>query len=124
MGDANVLRKKVLIVWEHGGNLGHLSRLLPVALALRQAGYDVVFSVADVSSARRYLGALHFDFVMLPRIVLLVAHESGALNHADVFLKAGFGEAGRAKLCIRQWHDLFKSVKPAAVLVDSSPFAL
>lgn len=116
--------KKVLFVWEHGGNLGHLTRLLPIAIALEEAGYEVVFSVADVLSARRYFGALSFSFVTLPRVVLLSKHESGALNHADILLKAGFGEAEQARRCIVQWLDVFKTIKPAAVLVDSSPLAL
>jgi UDP:flavonoid glycosyltransferase YjiC (YdhE family) len=52
---ACMLAIKVLIVWEHGGNLGHLFRLLPIAGALKEVGYEVVFAVADVLAARRYL---------------------------------------------------------------------
>ena len=42
----------ILIVWEHGGNLGHLGRLLPIARTLRQQGYTVVFAEIGRASCR------------------------------------------------------------------------
>ena len=118
-----MLIKRVLIVWEHGGNLGHMSRLLPIAIALRKEDCEVFFAVADVPMARRYFGNLNFNFVVLPSVPLGIVREPGALNHADILLKLGFGDTTKAQLCVNQWVGLFHSIKPASVLVDSSPLA-
>jgi hypothetical protein len=116
--------KAVLIIWEHGGNLGHLSRLQPIAIALKSANFKVIFATADEIGTRRYFGAENFSFVNMPRMSARPPSESGVLNHADILLRAGFSDGAGALACVMQWHALFKSVNPMAVLVDSSPLAL
>ena len=48
----------ILCVWELGAGYGHLGRLLPVALQLRERGHEVVFALRDLTHAevRRLLG--------------------------------------------------------------------
>lgn len=119
------MAKTVLIIWEHGGNLGHLSRLLPIAIALRNAHWKVVFSVADEAATRRYLSSADFTFTKMPRIpARAAAYASGPLNHAEILLRMGFERVSEALFTIEQWHALFETVKPVTVLVDASPLAL
>jgi UDP:flavonoid glycosyltransferase YjiC (YdhE family) len=117
--------KTILIIWEHGGNLGHLSRLLPIAIALREAQWKVVFAAADEIAAKRFLDAAGFGSIKMPRIGAKAAADlSGPLNHAEILLRMGFERVPEARSTIGQWQALFETVKPVAVLVDASPLAL
>jgi hypothetical protein len=117
--------RTALIVWAHGGNLGHLSRLVPIAMALQLQQWDVVFAVADEVATKRYLSSLPFKCIKIPRLVPTTkARTSGPLNHADILLRMGFGDLPAAQTAVSQWHDLFDAIKPAALLVDACPLAL
>ncbi len=48
---------RFLFAWELGGDYGHFARLLPVALALRARGHDVVFAVRDLMGAETLVRA-------------------------------------------------------------------
>ena len=58
----------VLVVWEHGGNLGHLARLLPVARALRERGHAVVFAVAQPRAVAPLLAGAGVTIVQAPQV--------------------------------------------------------
>ncbi|WP_141397414.1 glycosyltransferase family 1 protein [Polaromonas sp. AER18D-145] len=119
------MTKTVLIIWEHGGNLGHLSRLLPIAIALRDAQWKVIFAVADKVSAQRFLAPAGFNCIKLPRIAPKVAAAiSGPLNHAEILLRMGFERVDQVRSVLDRWYALFDDIKPTAVLVDASPVAL
>lgn len=119
------MTKTVLIIWEHGGNLGHLSRLLPIAIALRDAQWKVIFAVVDEVSAQRFLAPGGFSWIKLPRIALKAEAEiSGPLNHAEILLRVGFERVDQARSVLDHWYALFEDVSPTAVLVDASPLAL
>lgn len=119
------MSRKVLIAWEHGGNLGHLGRLLPVALALRMQGCDVEFAVADAVAGVRFLTPAGFRWRLGPARIPQSSGEGQALNHADILLRCGLGmpTASVASL-IRQWQLVLKDSRASSVLVDASPMAL
>ena len=118
------MARKVLLVWELGGNLGHLGRLLPVAQALRQRGVEVEFAVADGAAAAKYLEPAGFRCTTVVAPARPVG-ETQALNHADVFLRCGFGlpvESLAAQ--VGQWQGFFSAGGFDAAVMDSSPLAL
>jgi hypothetical protein len=118
------LQHSVLLAWEHGGNLGHLARLIPIALALRRRGASVRFAVADLAAASACLQPLDFDVFQAPALSPMAA-SGPVLNHADLLLRSGFG-APIANLhsAIDAWQLLFAEAGADAVLVDASPIAL
>ena len=114
----------VLVVWEHGGNLGHLARLLPVARALRERGHPVVFAVAQPRAVAPLLANTGVTIVQAPQVSLALPFTTSAVCPADIWLRCGFASPPHAKACVAQWLALFDKVKPAAILVDASPVAL
>lgn len=114
----------VLVVWEHGGNLGHLARLLPVMRALRKRGHPVVFAVAQPKTVVPWLADMGVTILQAPQVSLALPFTTSAASPADIWLRCGFASPPHAKACIAQWLDLFEGVKPAAILVDASPVAL
>jgi multidrug efflux pump subunit AcrA (membrane-fusion protein) len=47
---------RILLTWEMGSNLGHLSRLLPLARELKARGHRVLVAARDVALAASVLG--------------------------------------------------------------------
>ena len=120
----NVLVKKVLVVWEHGGGLGHLARLLPIMQTLRARGHDVVFAAARPELMVPVLVGTGITVVQAPQVQVGLRYDTAALCPADIWLRCGFASPPHAAVCVRQWLALFDVIKPASVLVDASPLAL
>lgn len=114
----------VLVVWEHGGNLGHMGRLLPVVQALRERGHAVVFAAAQPKSVAPLLANTGVAVVQAPQVSVTLPFTTSAACPADIWLRCGFASPPHAKECVAQWLALFEALKPVAVLVDASPVAL
>ncbi len=114
----------VLIVWEHGGQLGHLARLLPVALALRARGVSVVLAVAQPSTVVPFFAPLDVTVMQAPRVATQASSTDTALCPADIWLRCGFAHPPSAQACVLEWLALFDALAPQVVLVDASPMAL
>lgn len=123
--DASVTSQPVLVVWEHGGNLGHITRLLPIVDELLSRGLRVVVAVAQPSAIAPLL--IHHSqvkVVQLPQVLMSLTFSDAAVCPADIWLRCGFASPPHAKVCVMQWLALFKNLDPAVVLVDASPMAL
>lgn len=116
----------VLVVWEHGGQLGHLARLIPVVRALSAKGHPVLVATPDPAAVQ-----IFFDSIELRGVTLIktpqVARQQPAghtiMCPADILLHCGFASPPDAQACVVQWLALFDRFKPSAVLVDASPMA-
>lgn len=117
-------RADILIAWQHGGNLGHLGRLLPVAQGLRARGRTVLFAVADAAAAARHLEPAGFEWVAIP-VPVAVPVEGQVLNHAGILLRCGFADAADAVAAqVREWQALFRATQARVLLADAAPLAL
>ena len=114
----------VLVVWEHGGNLGHLTRLLPILQALEARGHSIVFAVARPQAVAALPPNTGMKIIQAPQAAMPMAFESSAICPADIWLRCGFASPPHAKACVTQWLALFEGLNPVAVLVDASPMAL
>lgn len=123
--DASVISRPVLVVWEHGGNLGHVARLLPIVDELLRRGQRVVLAVAQPSAVEP-LFAHHTQVkvLQLPQVIVPLTFSNAAVCPADIWLRCGFASPPHAKVCAMQWIALFEDLDPAVVLVDASPMAL
>ena len=123
--DASVTSRPILVVWEHGGNLGHIARLLPIVDALLKRGLRVVFAAAQPSAvAPLFAHYPKVKIVQIPQVVVPLMFSDAAVCPADIWLRCGFASPPHAKVCVTQWLTLFKYLDPAVVLVDASPMAL
>ncbi len=114
----------VLMVWEHGGQLGHLARLLPVAQALRARGVPVTLAVAQPAAVTPFFVHMGVAVIQVPQVAAWPPATDTARCAADIWLRCGFANPVAAKVCVQQWLAVFAQMQPAAVLVDASPLAL
>ena len=117
--------KRILIAWELGGNWGHLARDVPIALALRDRGYDVRFAVRDPQTAAEFLTPHGFPFEQAPVAPITRASRFAvAKNYAGVLSTQGYGDPVGLHGLVARWLEIFHSSRPALVIADFAPGAM
>jgi UDP:flavonoid glycosyltransferase YjiC (YdhE family) len=115
---------RILCVWELGTGYGHLGRLLPVALELRQRGHEVVFALRDLTYAEAFLGKRGFRVLQSPVWMGEGRGAESPLNYAELLGNFGFlDEAGLTGMA-KAWRELYSLTRPDLLLVDHAPTAL
>ena len=119
---------KILLGWEFGGGLGHLTTLLPIAKGLADR-CEPVFAVKNLGRAA---GLLADQGDMLSAASLLQAPtwppltdpaiaEKPAFTLADIMLKNHFHDPTLLYGIVRGWRGILRLVDPVLVLADYSP---
>src|SRR5256885_10808551 len=81
---------RILCVWELGTGYGHLGRLLPVALQLRERGHEVVFALRDLTHAEAFLGRRGFRLLQSPTWMGERRGGESSLTYAEIPANLGF----------------------------------
>jgi len=115
---------RVLFCWELGGDYGHLSRLLPIALELRDQGHEPLFAVRDLMGAEALLGPHGLPWYQAPLWIGRVTQLPPAINYAELLMRFGFLHAKALTGICRAWRHLIAALKPAALVLDHAPTAL
>jgi UDP:flavonoid glycosyltransferase YjiC (YdhE family) len=113
--------KRALIGWELGANWGHLARDLPIALALRQRGYEVLFAARDVQVAERILGPPSIAYVQSPLPPPKLIRAPPPANLAEILNAQGYASAPILRGLVRSWLSLFALFKPDVIVADFAP---
>jgi UDP:flavonoid glycosyltransferase YjiC (YdhE family) len=114
---------RVLLTWELGMNLGHLTRLLPVAERLKAAGHSVLVATRDVQAAVPVLGPAGIAFVQAPCLPKGLALEHRPTGYADVLLSQGWSDSAALWGLTQAWLNLIRLFRPDQLLMDYSPTA-
>jgi hypothetical protein len=114
----------VLIAWELGGGMGHLSQLRPIALALMTRGHRVVGVFRDLERVPIVFGDDTIEYVQSPakRTGSARFHPPG--TYAEMLANIGFGDAMELQALLAAWRTLYDLVGPDLVICDHSPTAL
>lgn len=115
---------RVLLVCELGTGHGHLSRLLPLALALRSRGHEPVFAVSDLSRAEQVLGPHQLMVLPAPQWRNRVDGLPPMRSYTDILLRYGFADVTGLRGLARAWQHLVTLVQPRLMVLDHSPVAL
>ena len=115
---------RFLFVWELGGDYGHFARLLPVALALRARGHEVVFAVRDLMGAETLVRPHGIESFQAPLWLRKVARLPEPISYPEMLMRFGFLNATALTGVCRAWRSLITVLKPDAVVLDHAPTAL
>lgn len=116
---------KILFAWELGGYLGHLTRLLPIALKLRDNGHDVSFLIKNLSRAELILGEHQFKTYQAPVWLLQpkgIPHPPQ--NYAEILMQFGYLDNQGLLGMVKAWRNTFELIKPDFVMFDHAPTGL
>jgi len=113
----------LLLAWELGLGLGHLTPLGLLAHHLSERGHRITLALRQ----RRHLDALPFP---LPFDVIDAPHHDGeapggiALSYADMLRRCGYDRPEDALRLYRRWDALLAELKPDMVVAEHAPSAL
>lgn len=124
-------RRRVLLAWEQGRNLGHLVRLAEMDALIKERHRESIWVVPFARLAHPFTEAaggspLHPAPVLQPRKTLAVAGAPAfvrANSFADILLELGFADPRAVAVAVSQWLKLFESIRPVAILCDNAPVA-
>lgn len=110
------------MAWELGANLGHLTRLRPVAAALKARGHTMSFALRDVMGSRTLLPPELGRVYQAP--LAINASPRPAWTMADVLMSCGHGNASHLAGLVAAWQSLIEASECDAVIADHAPTAL
>lgn len=112
---------RVLLTWELGLNLGHLTRLLPVAKQLKSAGHVVLIAARDIEAAAFVLGPAGIPFILAPHLPKGIPLAHRASGYADILLSLGWSDRSALWGLTQSWLNIFQLYKPDHLILDYSP---
>lgn len=115
---------RILLTWELGLNLGHLTRLLPIAQELKAEGHSVLVAVRDIQAAATVLGPSGISFVQAPHLPRGIALPHRASGYADILLSQGWSDQAALWGLTQGWLNLFRMFRPDKLVLDYSPTVL
>ena len=115
---------RYLFAWELGGNLGHLTRLVPVSRLLVKQGHEVLFASRELVEAGDTLRANGLRYVAAPALAFMRKPSDPIISYPDLLAAHGFADARRLGGALGAWLGLLEVYKPDAVLLDHAPTAL
>jgi Glycosyltransferase family 28 C-terminal domain len=114
----------ILFAWELGGDYGHLSRLLPVALEMARRGHTPVFAVRDLMGAEAILAPHQIRVFQAPLWLGQVTNLPEPISYAEMLMRFGFLNARALTGICRAWRHLVDAIKPDLLVLDHAPTAL
>lgn len=116
---------KILLAWELGGGLGHVTVLRPVAQALRRRGHQVLVAARDLCAAEKVfrgsgIPVIQAPFKQGPAVRPFIPQRS----YAHLLHHAGFESKDELSALVGAWSALFDLIRPDVTLFDHSPTAL
>jgi hypothetical protein len=121
-----VSRKTVLLAWELGGGMGHVTMLARLAARLRQSDVRLVAAVKTPAAA--VLAARGIEIVAAPRwpgaslSPDAIARTSSA-TMGDILATAGLADAAGLSRLLGEWDNMLLRLKPDLVVANLAPAA-
>jgi len=114
---------RVLLTWELGHNVGHLTRLLPVAQQLKSEGHILLAAVRDLQSAAPILGRAGIPLIQAPHLLHGIPLQHRPTGYADILLSQGWADPSGLWGLTQGWLNIFALFKPDHLIIDYSPTA-
>jgi rhamnosyltransferase subunit B len=111
----------VLLGWELGDGLGHVTKLLEVARGLAACGHDPVLVLKDYTVARPLLREVPFPILQAPIAWHPVPKSFVASSYADILAIKGFADPDGLALLIGAWQALIDLTRADLVICDFAP---
>lgn len=115
---------RILIGFELGGGLGHVSGIAELAAALKSRGHDVIVALRDLRMALPVVADTDFvlaqaPYVPPPRKEQVVGFQTHTM--ADILQLWGYADAVFLRTIVRAWASLIEAVAADLVLCEFAP---
>lgn len=116
--------KTVLFAWELGGGLGHIGRMLPLAQALADRGYRIVFVLRELAQSAPIFANRPFMVLQAPIWLGQLRNLPNSATYAEILFRQGFLAPEQLAGLVRSWRHLMDLVKPDLMIADYAPTAM
>lgn len=113
----------ILFAWELGSNFGHVSRMLPVAEALRARGHRIEFALRELDRGQLALRPHGFTPLQAPIWTGRPPSLLRAPTFAGVLQHCGYHAAPPLAGLVTGWRRLYDLLAPDLVVLDHAPGA-
>ncbi len=117
--------KRVVCVWEMGGNLGHLTNLKLFVDAALERGLQVSLVVRQLQHVATVFPNYTVDLWQAPHLNLPYDGNAGPMvSYTDMVLSQAFASRDQLSTLLKAWDNIFSRLKPDLVIFDHAPTAL
>jgi len=95
---------RIELAWELGGNLGHVSVLLPIALALKERGHQVRLFLREITGVKDFPGANQIASEGAPIWVGPTPYPN-PINFGQILLNFGYANPSQMEPLIEAWRE-------------------
>lgn len=113
----------IALNWELGADLGHVSRFLAVAKALRDRGHRPICILKDISRAEPILGNAGIEYLQAPVWLPRSQGLPPDLNFTETLMRFGFLQPDGLTAMVRCWRHLWRMLDAKLLIMDLAPTA-
>lgn len=114
----------IIIAWEFGSGLGHISHLAPFIDTLIKRKHNVTLVTKDLNPLSYFEFSEKLKVLPCPSIYSYEAKVDSISSIASILLGRGYGEVKHLSVMLKCWDSIFSLVQPDIVMIDYAPTAL
>jgi UDP:flavonoid glycosyltransferase YjiC (YdhE family) len=115
---------RIVLTWELGSNLGHLARLLPLAIRLKNRGHSPLLVTRNLGLAAKVFADAGIPFIQAPAATTVAHPTQQAGSYAEILWNQGWADRPQLWGMVQGWANLFRMFGPAVAVLDHSPTAI
>ncbi len=117
-------KPRILLAWELGGALGHVTKFMVLAERLLAQGCEVWIASQNLTSAEAVLGHLDVHLVQSPIWLSGPGNIPEPINYAGILARKGWLSAEGLTGLARGWRDLVAAIAPHLIVANHAPSLL
>jgi len=117
------MARTALLAWEMGAGLGHVRRLMVVARAMREQGYDIVIAQRHLHTLADEVRDSGFAVVPIPPQITLAPKDQPfrAMTYADIMAITGYSRPDVLEPLLDAWDGMLRYIRPSIIVGDYCP---
>jgi UDP:flavonoid glycosyltransferase YjiC (YdhE family) len=114
-------KPRILLAWELGGGLGHVTKFMVLAERLQAQGYELWAACQNLADAEITLGRLGVRLVPAPIWNGGPGNVPEPINYAGILARKGWLDADGLAGMARGWRNLVDAIAPRLIVANHAP---
>ncbi len=117
-------KPRILLAWELGGALGHVTKFMLLTERLQALGFEIWVASQNLTSAEATLGPLGVRLVQSPVWLSGPGNIPEPINYAGILARKGWLSASGLTGLARGWRNLVDAIAPCLIVANHAPSLL
>jgi len=116
---------RILMTWELGSHLGHLTRLSSLADELHRRGHHISFALRELHAVESIFGIdTPYDIYQAPIFLPTIKGSRNPLTYSEILQCNGYLSSQSLRYLVKAWQALTDAVNPDLIIYNYSPTAM